>query len=411
MHELLIFSKHNLQICASPCILKPMNAFDLSSCLEPIVKSCRLWAGKNLQMIVIANPVAGGFTRPKINLQHQQVLQLFSQKAAQMPGQCAGFNATVYPTEGAGKTKHFVQNIVKEACLEENLQKEYLLVAAGGDGTFLEVQTTLAQIAFELKGEYEETIKKRLTVLRLPFGTGNDGADGDDLEQCLNLLVNDSHFALQRAVRVNCSNAGQLPSLAGYDSLSKNPPWYSFNIASIGIDAFITHMTNRTKNVFPGDFYKIWIDLACIFYGAIYKPGMAKITMLGKNGEILQTLETGIEYALLGVSGHRTYGSKQKILPDDNNVCVAKKMSLLKKMAVKEKVKNGEHAGLKQVVLASAEKLSIEYDRKILVQMDGEAHLLSPENFPIIIERTEPIVRIIVNDAARYDKGAEACIQ
>lgn len=386
-----------------------MNAFDLSSYLEPIVKNCRLWAGKTLQMIVIANPAAGGFTRQKINRQHQQVLQLFSQKSAQMPQQCAGFSATVYPTEGAGKTTHFIQNTVKEACLEENLQKQYLLVIAGGDGTFLEVQTALAKIAFDLKGEYEDTIKKRLTVLRLPFGTGNDGADGDDLEQCLNLLVNDSHFALQRAVRVNCASPQQLPPLAGYDSLSKNPPWYSFNIASIGIDAFITHMTNRTKNIFPGDFYKIWIDLACVFYGAIYKPGMAKITMLGKNGETLQILQTGIEYALLGASGHRTYGSKQKILPDDNNVCIAQKMSLLKKMFIKEKVKSGAHAGLKQIVLARAEKLLIEYNQKILVQMDGEAHLLSPENFPITIERTEPIVRIIENDAARYDKGADPC--
>ena len=98
----------------------------------------------------------------------------------------------------------------------------------------------------------------------------------------------------------------------------------------------------------------------------------------------MQTIETGIEYALLGVSGYRTYGSKQKVLPNENNVCIAKKMSLLK-------------------------KLKIEYDKKILVQMDGEAHLLSAKNFPIIIERTEPIIRIIENDDTQHNKGTERC--
>ena len=379
-----------------------MNAFDLSSYIEPVVKSCKLWKDKDLQMIVIANPNAGGFTRAKINFEQQEILKLFSEKALKMPVLCNSFNFLVYECKENGSAKRFVKNTIKEACLEENQNKQFLLLIAGGDGTYLEVLTALAQVAFDLKGEYEEAIKNRITVLRLPFGTGNDGADGENLEECLNLLINNSHFALQRAVRVSCQNF--LPA-----KTENCPPWYSFNIASIGIDAFITQMTNKTKNIFPGNFYKIWIDLACVFYRFFYKAGNACIFLIGKNDEILQTFQMGIEYALLGVSGYRTYGSKQKILPNENNVCIAKKMSLLKKLKIKGKVKSGKHANLKEIILAKAEKLKIEYDKKILVQMDGEAHLLKKENFPIIIERTEAIIRIIENDESQHNKGTERC--
>ncbi|MCQ2579079.1 MAG: hypothetical protein MJ159_00100 [Treponemataceae bacterium] len=387
-----------------------MNAIDLSEYLAPIIKVCPLWKNEILHATVIANPAAGGFTRKKIALEHESVLKAKSEAAAKKEQSCKAFSINVYETERAGATASFIQKFVKEASMPENLDTKYLIVTAGGDGTSLEVQTALVRIAFDLGGEYENIIKNRITMLRLPFGTGNDGSDGWSLEESLELLEENTHFSCQRAVKVDCRQGSEIPDFEyshNDESLSANPPWYAFNIASIGIDAFITHMTNRTKSHLPGNFYKYWIDLACLFYGLKYKSGMAEIRAYDKNGAVIETLKTGIVFCLLGVSGHRTYGSHQKILPDDRNVCIAKKMSLMTKMLLKEKFKSGKHINHKLAFLCSAEKLEVEYDQPILVQMDGEVHLVCKENFPLTFERTESVIRIIEKDTAPYYKGAE----
>lgn len=387
-----------------------MNATDLSKYLSPIIKASALWKDKVLYVVIIANPAAGGFTRKNIATQHEILLKNKFEIAENKPQLCKDFAIKVYETERAGATAAFVQGFVKEAALCEKTDTEYLIVTAGGDGTSLEVQTALAHIVFDLGGEYSVLIKNKITILRLPFGTGNDGSDGWTLDESLSLLEEKSHFALQKAVRVDCLKGSKLPSFEyshNDESLSRNPPWYAFNIASIGIDAFITHMTNRTKSRLPGNFYKVWIDLACIFYGLKYKSGIAKIKIFNEDGNIIETLETGIVFCLFGVSGHRTYGSHQKILPDDRNVCLAKKMPLIKKILLKEKFKSGKHIDHKLAFLCSAEKIEIEYDKQILVQMDGEVHLVDKENFPLIFEKTEPVIRIIEKDDAPFYKGAE----
>ena len=387
-----------------------MNATDLSTYLAPVIKASALWKDKPLSVVIIANPAAGGFTRKNIAEKHEEVLKRKAEAAAEKPQLCKDFSIKVYETERAGATATFVQSLVKEAALSEVEGEEYLIVTAGGDGTSLEVQTALAHIAFDLGGEYSDLVKNKLTILRLPFGTGNDGSDGWSLEESLALLEEKAHFACQRAVRVNCRQGSELPSFEyshNDESLSANPPWYAFNIASIGIDAFITHMTNRTKSHLPGNFYKIWIDLACMFYGVKYKSGTAKITAFDKDGAEIAKLESGIVFCLLGVSGHRTYGSHQKILPDDRNVCITKNMPLITKLMLKEKFKSGKHTGNKYAFLCSAEKIEIQYDCPILVQMDGEVHLVGAENFPLTFERTEPVIRIIEKDDAPFYKGAE----
>ena len=144
-----------------------------------------------------------------------------------------------------------------------------------------------------------------------------------------------------------------------------------------------------------------------MFYGLKYKSGIAKISAFDKDGNVIDTLESGIVFCLLGVSGHRTYGSHQKILPDDRNVCIAKAMPLVTKLILKEKFKSGKHTDNKFAFLCNAEKLEIQYDYPILVQMDGEVHLVGKENFPLIFERTEPVIRIIEKDDAPFYKGAE----
>lgn len=389
-----------------------MNALELSVYLTPIIAACPLWKNRNLHAVIIANPSAGGFSRRKYADEHETILVDFCAAAQQQKQQCKNLTTDIYQTETVEKTAIFVQNLVKEASMSENYGRHYLLITAGGDGTSQEVQTALAKIVFDLGAEYATVISGRITILRLPFGTGNDGSDGRTLEETLQLLTQPAHFALQRAVKVsfktqNKTEPAGVNNKTVYDTSSANPPWYAFNIASIGIDAYITHMTNKTKNILPGNFYKLWIDLACLFYNFTFKAGSAEIKFFGRYGLHLQTIQTWIEFCLFGVSGHRTYGSNQKILPDDRNICICKKMNLFSKLLLKEKFKKGTHTQCSKALFFSAEKISIDYDNPILLQLDGEVHYVKKENFPLIMERTMPAIRIIELDDQPFNKGAD----
>jgi len=115
-----------------------------------------------------------------------------------------------------------------------------------------------------------------------------------------------------------------------------------------------------------------------------------------------------VEFCLLGVSGHRTYGSNHKILPTDETFCTVKKMGLIKKLIQKNTFTDGTHAGKPTTVLRTASKIRVDYNQDILVQMDGEVHLLQPAQYPLFMEHTEPVIRIIECNDAPYYKGADA---
>ena len=379
--------------------------------IKPVIESCNLWQGKSLKVVVIANPTAGGFTQKKKSIANALVLQAAAEKAAESLK--SGKKTTVSDivlrkTEHAGHGIQFVTELLKEAA---DTSGDYLIITAGGDGTHLEVQTTLLKAAFT-DAATKQLVNNNITVLRLPFGTGNDGSDGRELADTLRRLTEPSHFALQKAVKVWYE--GEHPSgeskrkVDTYDSLDVLPPWYAFNIASIGIDAFITYMTNRTKGVMPGDFYQMWVDLACVFYGTKFPSKQMKITVFDKNGEVIDTVQSAVEFCLLGVSGHRTYGSNHKILPTDETFCTVKKMGLVKKLIQKNTFTDGTHAGKPTTVLRTASKIRVDYNQDILVQMDGEVHLLQPAQYPLFMEHTEPVIRIIECNDAPYYKGADA---
>ena len=401
--------------------------------IKPVIESCNLWQGKSLKVVVIANPTAGGFTQKKKSIANALVLQAAAEKAAESLKNGAKTTVSdivLRKTEHAGHGIQFVTELLKEAAdtsgdngvgsssgdtngdiTGKSAGGDYLIITAGGDGTHLEVQTTLLKAAFT-DAATKQLVNNKITVLRLPFGTGNDGSDGRELADTLRRLTEPSHFALQKAVRVWYE--GEHPSgeskrkVDTYDSLDVLPPWYAFNIASIGIDAFITYMTNKTKGVMPGDFYQMWVDLACVFYGTKFPSKQMKITVFDKNGEQIDVVESAVEFCLLGVSGHRTYGSNHKILPTDETFCTVKKMGLIKKLIQKNTFTDGTHAGKPTTVLRTASKIRVDYNQDILVQMDGEVHLLQPAQYPLFMEHTEPVIRIIECNDAPYYKGADA---
>jgi diacylglycerol kinase family enzyme len=379
--------------------------------IKPIIEACTLWQDKPLTAVVVANPTAGGFTQKKKSIQNECVLKNVAEKAVATVAngkKTEVKDIILYKTEYAGHATKIVEGLLKEAA---ESGKDYLIITAGGDGTHLEVQTALLKAAFADEAA-KKIVNGKMTVLRLPFGTGNDGSDGRELAETLERLTKPAHFALQKAVKVwyegEHPNGESKRKVDTYDSLDVLPPWYAFNIASIGIDAFITYMTNRTKGVMPGDFYQMWVDLACVFYGTKFPSKQMKITVYDKNGEQIDVVESAVEFCLLGVSGHRTYGSNHKILPTDETFCTVKKMGLVKKLLQKNTFSDGTHVGKPTTVLRTASKIRVDYNQDILVQMDGEVHLLQPAQYPLFMEHTEPVIRIIECNDAPYYKGADA---
>ena len=156
-------------------------------------------------------------------------------------------------------------------------------------------------------------------------------------------------------------------------------------------------MTNKIKSNLPGDFYKLWLDISCIFYGWIYKKVPAFIEIF-KDDKLIGTYDSKIEFALLGASGHRTYGSNHLILPTDENVCFTQAVNLIKKLMIKHRFKDGTHYGKPYSVFYESDMIKISYNEKILVQLDGESHLLQKSDFPIVMKKTEPLIPTIVLD-------------
>jgi diacylglycerol kinase family enzyme len=127
----------------------------------------------------------------------------------------------------------------------------------------------------------------------------------------------------------------------------------------------------------------------------MYKVDFIEVRALdGQNRETMFFSEKLLLLAM-GVSGHRTYGSQQKILSDDRNVCCMKQMPLLRKLAIKGLVKRGEHTGSPEAIMLNAHRLEFKCLHPILAQMDGETVLLQPEDFPAALELTAPVIPLL----------------
>ena len=247
----------------------------------------------------------------------------------------------------------------------------HLLATAGGDGTSLEALTALF--------EAPRALRSRFAVLRLPMGTGNDGADARELSAALDLIVEPARVELGRAVTLSTSTPGKGPFVA-------------FNILSIGLDAFVTHMTNRMKGNLPGDSYRLWVDIATLFYDMIYEVAPMTVIPYDEAGRQAPAFNEKLLLLAFGASGRRTYGSNKLILPDERNVCAVRQMPVFKKILLKPYLISGRHAGLKEVRMFASSRVEIHYDKPILAQMDGEAVPLEPRDFPISISLSEPAI-------------------
>lgn len=347
--------------------------------LRALIGVSPVLADKPLEVALVINPKAGGFTNERRFSDAVKAIQRALGSAAGQAARAKDYTWRLRYTEGPRHAAQLAAEFLDEAAMKH--ERDWLVIIASGDGTSHEFLDALSRAPAELR--------ERFTVLRLPMGTGNDGSDGHSMEESVLRLGPSAVATAQPALRV-------IPNPRGPAALAApEGEWRSFNIASIGLDAFVTQQTNRLKANLPGDFYKLWLDVASILYDRIYPPSDMVIVAKDDRGAELARYEGRFLLTAMGISGRRRYGANKPILPDDDNVCAIRQMPLLRKLALKGPIASGAHRKFPEALLFSASELEISYGADILVQMDGEAHALCAADFPLRIVRTEALVRYL----------------
>jgi len=332
--------------------------------------------GRPLHCTIIVNPAAGGFSIASKWKSNSKIMNEYRQKAQANPQRPIHKSINMVITEGKGCGGKIVKELVTR--IERDSNPFYLIISAGGDGTHHEIMFAVYNMPAH--------VRSHLAVLRLPMGTGNDGSDGSCMEDALDLLIKPVHVEFAPAVQLITASGGQ----AGGTGLH-----LAFNILSIGLDAYVTHMTNKMKGKVPGDSYKLWVDIAAVFYDRFYKVGYMDVRALDQQNQEILSYKEKVLLLAMGASGRRTYGSRQKILPDDRNVCGIRQMPLHRKLAIKGKVLKGTHTDSPESRLFNAHRIEFSGSYPILAQMDGETILLKQDDFPATMELTAPVIPVL----------------
>ena len=294
--------------------------------------------------------------------------------------ECAGAGAgsarptppiSIYVTEYHGHAREIARRIAYNA---EHDGERRLVVSVGGDGTHGDLMTMFYQAP--------DRVLDRLLLLRLPFGTGDDNADGRTVEAACQLLLKDG--ALTRAAAVRMEAVGMSPRFA-------------FNIASLGIDAFITDVTNRLKRHLPRNAYRFIANLTTVFYEWLNPIGdmrLSKDPGAAHGGIVHANLQGKIALVAFGVSGHRTYGNGMRILPGSDNVCAISTANVIRKLEIKRRLYQATHLETELAHSFAAERLLVDYDRALPYQLDGEAGWLSPQHFPVVFRVGPPRIPV-----------------
>jgi diacylglycerol kinase family enzyme len=319
---------------------------------------------------VIVNPHAGFFkSHAMVAHRIRELEQKLAELRERAPRRRVEINRVHY-TERPGHARHITEEILADEGRSPS-GIERLLIGCGGDGTSNEICTALVGA--------DGALLDRLKLLRLPLGTGNDVADAHTFTEAYDLILGTQHVAKTGALLVTTADG---------------TPRFSFNIASIGFDAYIAGLTNRFKRVIPGDAYKSLVDFGSLFYEQKVKQLPMNIGIHADDGEArIDSLVPSM--VVMGISGGRTYGGHLPVLPADENVCVVARMSVLAKIRNKKLFYKGRHGELPEVSFYRATRADIEYRGSIPMQLDGELVGLTPREFPVRMEVLSPRINVL----------------
>lgn len=380
---------------------KKLNPDDIIRCISALIARNKLWAGKDVQCYYITNKTAGCFTNIKKSNHYKKIFNTAETEALNFPTCTKSISSKLFTTEYAGHGKDLANAVLAELIATYQPGNECIIIAAGGDGTSLEVQTSL-YLAAQSQPKKRNMIMNHITLLRLPLGTGNDGTDGHSVEETIELLKGPIVFQNARALKIYPEGKHTQEDLARikkdpkkYNNLNYDAPWYCFNIVSLGLDAYVVYMTNTVKQKLPGNFYHLCVPLSGVVYDKDFPTGNATIEFFNDKGQKTEEVSTPITLVAIGASGYRVYGGGHKVLPNEHNVCVTPKISLPRLIRENHKFVDGSFVGTDLASLHTADKVKITYDKAILLQADGEVAMLCKEDFPLVVEKTEPCIRII----------------
>lgn len=222
----------------------------------------------------------------------------------------------------------------------------------------------------------------RFSFLRIPLGSGNDATTTASLEEFLSSLKDPLHEQWIPAVEIVSQE-------------ETRRPLFAFNIASVGIDAFITAMHDRWRGILPGNTYRLLVNLAVLRYERIVDLRACRLTILDRDGTLHDAGEAVRTLIAFGATGHRTYGDHMNVLPGEENLCVMGNAGLRDKLRMKRLFFRGEHIDDPISTMYRAQELRIEYDGRLPLQMDGETIWLEPSSFPIRMRVRERAVRTV----------------
>lgn len=348
----------------------------LENDLDHVLRRTALFPNRHLTVDVIINVQAGAVSSDK--------------RAAATVARIGRLaRGIVGPVRGADSISvrfrytHYVGHAgeMTRALLAETPPDVHLIVSAGGDGTHAEVLAAFEAATGAAAGAAAAAPATRAEryFIRLPFGTGNDGADAPDVPGAVRLLLGCAEE--RRAGQIDVTPAG-MPVFRGY------------NIASIGLDAYVAYLTNRLKRRFDGDLYRLIADVMTLLYERVVGAGRMEIDLVDERGSAERLAGTFLLLAM-GVSGYRRYGGGKQVLPGYENLCAVDRIGMIGKIRLKPLFYRGDHVHEPNVTMRSARRITVSYDRAIPLQIDGETVWLSQENFPLEMQVQTPRVPVL----------------
>jgi diacylglycerol kinase family enzyme len=319
---------------------------------------------------VIVNPHAGFFKSQGVLARRLHELEArLDDLRARSPRRKVEIN-TVHLTERPGHARTITEGILDDEARSAS-GIERLLIGCGGDGTSNEICSALV--------DADGSLLDRLKLLRLPLGTGNDVADAPTFTVAYDMILGNLATVVTGAMRVSAAGS---------------PVRHAFNIASIGLDAYIAALTDKLKRVIPGDAYRSLVDIGSLFYEQKVKPKPMDIILSGDAG-VTRVDSFVPSMVVIGVSGSRTYGGHVKVLPGEENVCLVGRMSILAKIRNKKLFYVGGHGVLPEVSFHRAHRMEVHYTGAIPMQLDGELVWLRPQDFPVSMEVLPPRIKVL----------------
>jgi len=346
----------------------------LAEGVRAILSHSPSFPGRKLVVDIIANPNAGGFKRRRVAGKRKRELSQVVHQALELPLRAEEPQVHLHYTERCGHAAAIAQRVL-ERSTSNGKDSLHIIMTAGGDGTSLETAERLVRL--------REEQKDRFGLVRLPMGTGNDGSEGRDLVAALGRFLGPLALERRPAIQVRPAEEG-----------GKAPLW-SFNIASVGLDAYVADRTNKLKTHFPGDSYKFWVNVATMFYDRAYKVVPLGLKAWDAEGRLVHESESPRLFVALGASGNRQYGSNKRILPDGRNGITVSQTSLFRKLLVKGSIEKGFHEGVVEVLHFDADKIEVSYPERLPLQCDGEVEELARCDFPLVMERLPGLYNVI----------------